>query len=226
MDALLFSFGTFRLEWHTVVLSFLLAFLTSSVIAVAYQRTFQGMSWSRGMVQSMVLGSLIACLLMISIGDNVARGIGIVGSLAVVRFRTNIRDPRDLIFVFAAMGLGVASGVQSYFTAVLGCAIFSLVAVVLARSSFGERNRFDGIVRFQAPASNATSDQLSTVLKRVPRTFALVTMRNVAQGESVEYAYQVAFADDQGPRRMVEALSAIQGVRGLTYMSQQTTVEL
>lgn len=178
------------------------------------------------MVQSMVLGSLIACLLMISIGDNVARGIGIVGSLAVVRFRTNIRDPRDLIFVFAAMGVGVASGVQSYFTALLGSVLFSAVAVVLARSSFGERNRFDGIVRFQAPASNATSDQLSSVLKRVPRTFALVTMRNVAQGESVEYAYQVAFADDQGPRRMVEALSAVQGVRGLTYMSQQTTVEL
>jgi hypothetical protein len=226
MDALMFSFGTFRLEWHTVVLSFLLAFLCSSVIAVTYQRTFQGMSWSRGMVQSMVLGSLIACLLMISIGDNVARGIGIVGSLAVVRFRTNIRDPRDLIFVFAAMGVGVASGVQSYFTALLGSVLFSAVAVVLARSSFGERNRFDGIVRFQAPASNATSDQLSSVLKRVPRTFALVTMRNVAQGESVEYAYQVAFADDQGPRRMVEALSAVQGVRGLTYMSQQTTVEL
>ncbi len=226
MDALLFSFGATRLEWHTVVLSFLMAFLSSSVVAIAYQRTFQGMSWSRGMVQSMVLGSLIACLLMIAIGDNVARGIGIVGSLAVVRFRTNIRDPRDLVFVFAAMGMGVASGVQSYFVAVFGCLFFSGVAVVLSRSTFGERNRFDGLVRFQAPSAPATSDRLATIFKEGPRTFALVTLRNVAQGEAVEYAYQVAFGDDEGPRKLIEALRRVEGVRGLTYMNQNTTVEL
>ena len=222
----MFSFGAIRLEWHAVILSFLLAFLCSSVIAVVYQRTFQGMSWSRGMVQGMVLGSLVACLLMIAIGDNVARGIGIVGSLAVVRFRTNIRDPRDLVFVFAAMGMGVAAGVQSYFTAITGALFFSLVAVVLSRSTFGERNRFDGLVRFQAPAAPATSDRLAAIFREGPRTFALVTMRNVAQGEAVEYAYQVAFADDGGARRLMEALHTVEGVRGLTYMNQNTTVEL
>jgi len=226
VDSLVFSFGAFKLEWHTVALSFLLAFLLSSVVAWVYQRTFAGMSWSRGMTQSMVLGALISCLLMISIGDNVARGIGIVGSLAIIRFRTNLRDPRDLIFLFAALGVGVASGVQSYFTAILGALIFSTVAFVMNVSPFGDRNRFDGLVRFQAPPGTSAAEQIAQVMKQVPRTFALVAMRNVAQGEAVEFAYQVAFAGDDGPRKLVAALHAVEGVRGLTYMNQTTTVEL
>jgi uncharacterized membrane protein YhiD involved in acid resistance len=226
VDTLLFSFGAFKLEWHSVLLSFLLAFLLSSTVSLVYQRTFRGMSWSRGMVQSMVLGSLISCLLMIAIGDNVARGIGIVGSLAIIRFRTNLRDPRDLIFLFAALAMGVASGVQSYFAAVLGCLVFCAVALAMHLSPFGERNRFDGLVRFQAPSGPETAEHLARILKTVPRTFALVTMRNVSQGESTEFAYQVAFNNDEGPARLLQALHLVEGVRGLTYMNQNTTVEL
>ena len=106
MDSLILDFGTIKLHWQSVLLSFLCAFFLSSIIAIVYERTFQGLSWSRGLMQSMVLGSIITCLLMIAIGDNVARGIGIVGSLAIVRFRTNLRDPRDLVFLFAALGAG------------------------------------------------------------------------------------------------------------------------
>ena len=65
---------------------------------------------------------------MIAIGDNVARGIGIVGSLAIIRFRTNLRDPRDLVFLFAALGAGVACGVQSYIAAAFATALFCTIA--------------------------------------------------------------------------------------------------
>ena len=98
----LLNYGFEQIEWQITLLCFLLAFMLSSIIAIVYERTFQGLSYSRGLVQSMILGSLVSCLLMIAIGDNIARGIGIVGSLAIIRFRTNLRDPRDLIFLFAS----------------------------------------------------------------------------------------------------------------------------
>ncbi|MDZ7333443.1 MAG: DUF4956 domain-containing protein, partial [candidate division KSB1 bacterium] len=102
----LLNYGFEQIEWPIALMSFLMAFLLSSLIAITYERTFQGLSYSRGLVQSMVLGSLVSCLLMIAIGDNIARGIGIVGSLAIIRFRTNLRDPRDLVFLFASLGVG------------------------------------------------------------------------------------------------------------------------
>lgn len=226
MDSLLFSFGSIRLEWHMILLSFLLAFLLSSLIAWVYQKTFQGLSWSRGLMQSMVLGSMISCLLMIAIGDNVARGIGIVGSLAVIRFRTNLRDPRDLVFLFASLGVGVASGVQSYLAAVMGAAVFCVVAWVMSESPFGTRNRHDGLVRFQVPSGPGPASQIAEIMRSTPRNFALVTLRNVAQGDLVEHAYQVALKQEGDSRTLVEKLDGVDGIRGLSYVNQNTTVEV
>ncbi len=226
MDSLLLTFGTVKLQWHTVLLSFLFAFVLSSVVAGTYRRTFSGLSWSRGTLQAMVLGSLISCLLMIAIGDNVARGIGIVGSLAVIRFRTNFREPRDLVFIFAALGAGVAAGVQSYLAATIGTALFCLVALAMSTSAFGMVREHDGLLRFQLPSGPEAAEKVAEVMARLPRSFALVTMREVAQGGLVDCAYQVKLVRESDLARILGELKAIEGVRGLVWMNQQTTVEV
>jgi uncharacterized membrane protein YhiD involved in acid resistance len=226
MDSLLLTFGSVRIEWQTTILSFLTAFILSSVISVTYEKTFRGLSFSRNLMQAMVLGSLISCLLMIAIGDNVARGIGIVGSLAVIRFRTNLRDPRDLVFLFGALGTGVAAGVQSYVTAVIATIVFCTSAFLLNMPSFGMRRDHDGLVRFQIPAGHDAADLTAKTLRRFARTYILVTMRNVAQGEYVDCAYQVKLKKEEDSSELIKALEAVEGIRGLTYMNQQTTVEV
>ena len=226
MESLLLSFGTVKLQWHTVLLSFLFAFVLSSVIAGTYRRTHDGLSWSRGMLQAMVLGSLISCLLMIAIGDNVARGIGIVGSLAVIRFRTNFREPRDLVFVFAALGAGVAAGVQSYVAAAIGTGLFCVIAFAMSSSVFGNVRRHDGMVRFQVPSGPDAAGAVAGIMAALPRHFALVTMRQVAQGEMVDCAYQVKLAKDSDVDRLMSELGAIDGLSGLSWMNHATTVEV
>ena len=226
MDSLLLDFGTIKLHWHTVMLSLVFAFFLSSIIAMVYERTFEGLSWSRGLMQSMVLGSIVTCLLMIAIGDNVARGIGIVGSLAIIRFRTNLREPRDLVFLFAALGSGVACGVQSYIAASFATVLFCAIAIVMNASLFGSRRKYDGLVRFQIPIGPTFATQVARILQEVPKTFALVTMRNVAQGDLVDCTYQVKLVDEVDSTRLIEALDGIEGIRGLTYMNHSSAVEV
>lgn len=221
----LLNYGFEQLEWQVALLSFLLAFLMSSIIALVYEKTFQGLSYSRGLVQSMVLGSLVSCLLMIAIGDNIARGIGIVGSLAIIRFRTNLRDPRDLVFLFASLGVGVASGVQSYTTVVTGGFVFCLVVILLYISPFGTRRKHDGLVRFQIPFGTEPT-VVSGIMQRFTKHFVLVTMRDVAQGEAYDYAYQVKLVQPHDNEILIRELEKIEGIRGLTYMNQETTVEV
>lgn len=226
MDTLLFNYGVMQLEWHTAFLSFLVAFLVSTLVAATYVHTFQGLSYARGLVQSMILGSLVSCLLMIAIGDNVARGIGIVGSLAIIRFRTNLRDPRDLVFLFASLGVGVASGVQSYLTALIGGISFCVVSGMLYRLEFGARQMYDGMVRFQIPTDHDCSDAVVQTFKQNVRHFALVTMRDVAQGTAIDYSYQVKLKNIDDSVNIINLLKQINGIRGLTYISQETTVEV
>ncbi|MBN1561296.1 DUF4956 domain-containing protein [candidate division KSB1 bacterium] len=220
------SYSFEPIEWQVTLLSFVVAFLLSSVIAIMYERTFHGLSYSRGLVQSMVLGSIISCLLMIAIGDNIARGIGIVGSLAIIRFRTNLRDPRDLVFLFASLGVGVASGVQSYPTAIIGTLIFCLVVFVLYISPFGTRRRHDGLVRFQIPYGSEAASQAAAVMQSNTKSFVLVAMRNVAQGQAVDYAYQVKIAHPNDNVTLIQELQSVEGIRGVTYTNQEATVEV
>ena len=93
--------------------SLVLCFVLSNIIAFTYEKTFQGLSYSRNFVQAMILGSLVVAVAMMAIGNNLARGLGMMGALTIIRFRTNLKDPRDIIFIFASLATGMAAGVST-----------------------------------------------------------------------------------------------------------------
>lgn len=213
------------LTWQQILLSPLVAFLISSVIAAVYARTHQGLSYSRSLIQALVLGSVVASLIMLAIEDNLARGIGIVGSLAIIRFRTNLRDPRDMVFVFAALGVGIASGVQAWLPALAGSAMFLLAATVLRISPIGARRDHDGLLRFQAPARPDASEAVARAMSSGTRNFALVTLREVGQGTMTDYAYHVSLVNPDDPTPLLRQLQSIDGVQAVSWLHLQDTVE-
>jgi hypothetical protein len=75
--------------------------------------THQGVSYSRSFVVSLVAAGLVSTVLMLAIGNNLARGIGIVGTLALIRFRMQLHDPMDMMYVFAAFAGGVAAALAT-----------------------------------------------------------------------------------------------------------------
>ncbi|MEO7776213.1 MAG: DUF4956 domain-containing protein, partial [Fibrobacteria bacterium] len=87
----------------SILYTVLLSFVLSAAIAITYEKTFRGLSYSRNFVQSLILGSIVSGMIVQAIGDNLARGLGMLGALSIIRFRTSFRDPRDIIFMFAAM---------------------------------------------------------------------------------------------------------------------------
>ena len=214
------------ITFKIALLSLLLAFALSQAIGVAYVWTFRGMSYSRSFVQTVALGSIIAAMLMLAINNSIAAGLGIAGSLAIIRFRTAMRDPRDMVFVFASMGAGIASGLRAYEAAVLGTLIFCSAALVLAWSEFGTQRIYDGLVRFVAPANAETEQEVSRALRGGTRQFVLVTLREVRQGQAMEHAYQVRFGDAARRHALLKSLEAVDGVEDVTLMLQEPTVEI
>jgi hypothetical protein len=81
-------------------------------------------------------------------------------------------------------------------------------------------------VRFQVPAGPEVSAKVAQVMSSLPMQFALVTMRTVSQGDLVDYAYQVRLRADGVEEQLLRKLEQVSGIRGLTYVNQQTTVEL
>jgi uncharacterized membrane protein YhiD involved in acid resistance len=224
LDQLISTYGD-PISLKTIVLSLLMAFGLTQMIAATYVWTFRGMSYSRGYVQAVALGSIVACMLMLAINNSVAAGLGIAGSLAIIRFRTSMRDPRDMVFVFASMGAGIASGLRAHSAAIAGTIIFCLAAITLAATEFGSQRQFDGLLRFQMPSST-DEGEIVKLLRQHTRKFALVTMREVAQGDAMEHAYQIRLTSPQGRSALIEQLEIVPGVQSVSLLLQDPTVEI
>ncbi len=210
----------------TVFYTFLLAFALSSMLAFTYEKTFKGLSYSRNFVQALVLSSIVAATVIQAIGDSVAIGLGMIGALSIIRFRTSLRDPRDIIFIFAGLAAGISCGVRGYNIAVLGTVGFCLVAFMLHYSPFGHTSFFDGMLRFNMANDTESKVQLETVLNEYCKIFVLITLRDLAQGKRLDYAYHIKLRDEKDKTRFVETLQGIETIKGINLMLQETTVEL
>lgn len=215
-----------ELTVEIAVLSLLLAFALSQTIAVTYIWSFRGMSYSRSFVQTVALGSIITAMLMLAINNSIAAGLGIAGSLAIIRFRTAMRDPRDMVFVFASMGAGIASGLRAWEAAAAGTLMFCTASLMLAWTDFGSQRIYDGLLRFTAPANADMEQEIARALRGCTRQFALITLREVAQGDSMEHAYQVRFGESGRRHALLRALEDLDGVQDVTLMLQEPTVEI
>jgi hypothetical protein len=128
-------------SFEVALYSLLLAFVLSTIIALTYKFTFVGDRFPNGFFQAMVLSSMVSAMVIMAVGNNLAAGFGIIGAIAIIRFRTNITEPRNVIFIFAALSVGVATGVYGYAIALAGTMIFSIVAVLLYFSPFGQNSK-------------------------------------------------------------------------------------
>lgn len=222
MEGVWFSVQT--VDLRRALVAMLLAFGLAQAIAGVYLITYRGLSYSKSVVQGMAIGSVVPCMLMLAIGSNLAAGLGVAGGLALIRFRTSLRDPRDILFVFAALGVGIACGTHAYAVAIAGTVIFSAATILLAITGYGSRREFDGLLRFSVASTEKPG--LDVVLKSTCRSFALVTLREAAQGELLEHAYQVSLASDDLRTELVERLRKLPGVSDVSLLMQEPSFDL
>lgn len=212
--------------WPTALLAMLVAYLLSQAIAWVYVVTHRGVSYSRSLVVTLVAAGMVSAVLMLAIGNSLARGVGIVGTLALIRFRTNLHDPLDMLFVFASFAAGVAAGTGNAIAGVVGIGSFLAVVAVLQLTGFGSRHHHDGVLRVQLPAGADVEGALAAALKAHCRDFAAVTLREVAQGREVERVYQITLRDPAAAGSLVEAVGAVAGASGVSIALQEATLEL
>jgi uncharacterized membrane protein YhiD involved in acid resistance len=213
-----------RVGWELALSAILLAFATSMVIASVYTLTYRGIGYLRSFTQTIALSGMVAALVMLAIGDDIARGLGMVGALTLIRFRTTLKDTRDLVFVFASLAVGVACGVQAFAVAVLGTLTFALAAGYLAWSDFGSRQQFDAVLRFRAPREAGSSIEVSDVLARHCRKISLIDVR--ASGDEQELAYHLKFQRPGREPELIRELSGLDGVQDAALFTQDGSLEL
>ena len=227
MDDFLSVYGTTRwLGIEQIFLALLMPFLLSSALATVYRWTFQSLSYSRSFIHTMVLSSMIVAMVIMAVGDSFARGLGILGSLAIVRFRTPVRDPRDMTFLFSCMGIGIACGAAAFGLAIVSTLVIGGAALLLHWSPFASRRAHEALLRYVLPPHSPSDDTVKEILRTTCSTFSLIAMREVAQGGMIECCYQIRLLDPSYQADIIAGLSRIPDLSEPNLLLQRTTVEL
>ena len=210
----------------SVIYAFLLSFVLGTVVAVVYVMTFQGLSYSRNFLHVLVLCPIVVAIAMQAIGDNVARGIGMIGAISLLRFRTSIKDPRDTFFIFASLAAGLSSGVHAYSIAVMGTICFSIAVFILSKSSFASGPQFDGLLRFNIETKAEEQRKIENIIEQTCKNFALVSIREMSQGGRLDFAYQVKLKKGFKTNDIVTEIGKMENVRGLNLTMQESIIEV
>ena len=227
LDPLFNALGSTRsLEPLEAFYSLCVAFILGLVLANIYRWTHQGFSSARSFLHTLVLATIVVCIMIMAIGNNMARGLGILGAMAFVRFRTPIRDPRDIIFLFAALAIGISCGAQVFMIAILGSLFFCFAAMFLAWSPFASRREFEGLLRFMLPAGVRGIERLNEIASQYCASCEMIAMREAIQGEVLEYSYQVRLLDPSYKVDLVDAVAKIPDISEVSLIMQRTTVEI
>ena len=210
--------------------SLLFAGFIGLAVAWIYQRTHHGLSYSRGFTQSLVLLTMGATLLIFVIGDSLVTAFGLLGALAIVRFRNVLKDTRDTVFVFFALVLGMATGTQRFGVAFVGAAALLSAVVYLHAVSFGSKGRYDGHVTFSIDRRDQ-GVQWKGALAQVDRVLALFcnNVERMTFHDSVEMVEVVSAVQLRDPARgseMIDHLRATPGVDEASLVLRDRYTEL
>jgi len=204
-----------------ITYSFLWAFLLASIIAITHKLTFTGDYYPKNFFQSLVLGAVVTTLVMMAIGDSLARGLGVFGAMAIIRFRTRIDDPRDVLFLFAALSTGLAIGVYGFTISFVGSILFCLVAALLHVSPFRSFAHHSHLF-----FTLENSERLEHVLKVVDAhvtEFRTITIL-VNKENAIRYHYAVSLKKVYGKEDLVNALRKVEGVKQVKLSSNEVII--
>ena len=211
--------------WVVPLTALVGAFVFGQVLAWTYERTYRGLSYSRGFSHTLVLVCIAASILVLAMQYSLLAGIGLFGILSMIRFRTDLKTSRDLVFVMGSACVGVACGVGAVLEACLGTIAFGGVALYLYTGPFGSRTRFDGVLRFRMPATVELEPALSQLMRRHCRRLHLLSTADIDLGDAREVVYQVKFFRTRDREALLVALRQNFEAHDARLMLQDATSE-
>lgn len=207
-----------------VLMNMGMALILSVVVSFMYRFTHAGYSYSRHFNVSLVGISLIVTMTMMVVANRVALSLGLVGAISVIRFRTAVKDPRDLSYIFLSIAVGLACATADFEIATAGTLSVCSVLLVLHYLQFGHTTTMDYTLTFCLENPEKTKD-FQVMAKEL---FAKVTLRSSAQidDKTFEYVYIVYPRRDLPEDAMAKLRSGVEGISRISLIRPETFIEI
>lgn len=194
-----------------MVLAMALAFGIGLFIFFVYKKTYTGVMYSAGFGVTLIALTMISTLVILAVTSNVVLSLGMVGALSIVRFRTAIKEPLDIAFLFWAIAVGIVLAAGMIPLAVIGSLIIGVILLVFVN----KKSRHNPYILVLRCSDHRSETEATDFLKRY--TLRCTVKSKTAQKGLVELNLEVRLRDDNTD--FINDLSALPGVQSAALVS-------
>lgn len=193
-------------------LALILAFCIGLFIYAVYKKTFKGVMYSKSFSTSLIALTMITSLVILAVTSNVILSLGMVGALSIVRFRTAIKDPIDIAYLFWAIAVGIVLGAGLIPLAIFGSLFIGLILIIFTNKSNSD-NPY--ILIINCDDESVENNVLKIIGNKVKKY--VVKSKTVTGGKGVEFTIEIRLKSME--TSFVNEISREKGVNSAVMVS-------
>ena len=209
------------LEITDIIFRLLVALVIAVVIYFSYWISHDGSVYSKRFNVSLVILTVLTTTVMLVIGNNIVLSLGMVGALSIVRYRTAIKDPRDTVFIFWTIIVGICCGVGDFIVVSLGSFVVFLILLFFGRIK--NDNRVILVIR----ASRLSEKKIEAIVFKYFMHRANLQAKNTSR-ETVEYIYEMSrktlTLSEKADKSITDAIYEVGNVDYVNLISQNEDI--
>lgn len=204
----------FNITATDVIGNVFVAMICGIAIALLYKNTYKGLNYSSSFTISIIMLTMITAIVIMVIGNNLARAFGMVGAMSIIRFRTAVKDASDIMFIFFALSIGLAAGVKLYSVAIFGTIFVGIVYLLVSKFSFAMPQNREFLMQVIARGDGLGDNPFMSTFKTYCRRQKLVNVKTMGQepDEMMEFSYYIKMKDEEKGKELVSNIRKIAGV--------------
>ncbi|MDE6133076.1 MAG: DUF4956 domain-containing protein [Oscillospiraceae bacterium] len=187
-----------------MIIAMAIAFALGLFIYIVYKKTFRGVMYSSSFGVSLMAMTLITTLIILAVTSNVILSLGMVGALSIVRFRTAVKEPLDIAFLFWSISAGIVTGAGLIPLAVIGSVFIGIILTIFVNVKTGD-TPYIAIIS----CTNEAAEKAAVELLKANTKKQLVKSKTVTKS-GIELMVEVKLNGES--TEVCNKLSAVEGV--------------
>jgi membrane-associated HD superfamily phosphohydrolase len=217
-----YNLTTTELSAAIIAFNILLTFVLCLAVVWVYKRTHRGLSYSQSFLMTLVMIGILGSVAMMIVQQNLVGAFALLGTFSLIRFRTIIKDTKDVGFVFFALIEGVAVGTSNYTIAVVTIVLVSGILFLMHHLRLGEIIRSGYILMIRS--SNVLDDiKLKSIFRNQADHHHYLHIRNV-EGEH-EYSFALRLKKKGNPEDFLKEVRQLDHILSVDLMTGKESVE-
>ena len=210
-----------------VILNLILAFFLGFIISLIYKKTHKGLSYSQSFVLTNIFLAVIVAMVIMVIGNNLARAFALVGALSIIRFRTVVKDTKDTAYIFWSLAVGMAAGTGSYFLAISGTTVMAMIALILSFTNYGSIFKSEFIIQFRSKNDEKNKDkkEYQKIFLNFCKTSTLLNAEVSSDNLSLKLSFDIVLKEDKSYEDFIKELSKVSGLSEVVAVAAKNDVD-